>query len=458
MGFAGGPQTSQFGTGMGRELGGIEGQAGLPYARAMGYTGPDRTAIGPEGPSGNPDDLIAGLQGGGNAPANYPQPERGRKMPASLMDFLDPAAYQARDPMGRPTNLGDAIASRSNSLIGMGAGLLGMQPLGSSGFAQALQGLQKGAALDDAQAVRKAQLAHQQSQEERQARQDKQGQSNWERQFARSDPANIMTDFGKMMQDEGVPKGSPEWIDRAKKYTQLKMQDPTGQITWQEDASGNKVPYFQDPRKGTVTALTPEGSPPSGGGNPYATGGKMTADEGKVALYADRAATAHAAITKAENINNEPGGRIGALAQQNLPAGVANAVVSPERAQSMDAQRAFINALLRRESGAAINAGEFTSYSKEYFPQYGDSPDQIDAKRKHRAEVIGGLAREGGKGYRPSYSFDDKGNISLGTPSYAGKGGGGPSPSPAPAAKPGGETKTIGGKTYRKINGQWFED
>ena len=160
---------------------------------------------------------------------------------------------------------------------------------------------------------------------------------------------------------------------------------------WQEDANGNKVPYLQNPRNPTnpITPLTIPGAT-SAAGNPYVAGGKMTTDEGKTALYADRAATAHHAITNAENLNQQPGGTVGALIEQNLPAGAANVLVSGERGRAMDAQRAFVNALLRRESGAAISAGEFNSYSKEYFPQLGDTPAQIEAKRQHRAEVIAG--------------------------------------------------------------------
>ena len=112
-------------------------------------------------------------------------------------------------------------------------------------------------------------------------------------------------------------------------------------------------------------------------------------------------------------------------------------------------------AFSRRESGAAISSGEFTSYGKEYFPQLGDTPDQIEAKRKHRAEVIAGLARESGKGYRPTYSFDEKGNIKLGAPTYTGKGGGTPTATDAPAST---QKKTINGKNYTKRDGQWFED
>jgi hypothetical protein len=51
VGFGGGPQTATIRSGRGMELGGIESQD-LPYARAVGYTGPSSTPIGPQGPLG----------------------------------------------------------------------------------------------------------------------------------------------------------------------------------------------------------------------------------------------------------------------------------------------------------------------------------------------------------------------------------------------------------------------
>ena len=53
VGFAGGPQTAISGSGRGAEWYGIEGPAGLEYARIMGYGGPSRTTIGPSGPRGD---------------------------------------------------------------------------------------------------------------------------------------------------------------------------------------------------------------------------------------------------------------------------------------------------------------------------------------------------------------------------------------------------------------------
>ena len=70
----------------------------------------------------------------------------------------------------------------------------------------------------------------------------------------------------------------------------------------------------------------------------------------------------------------------------------ANAtVVSPKQQQIEQAQRDFINANLRQESGAAIAESEFTNAQKQYFPQPGDGPQVIAQKKKNRATAIQGL-------------------------------------------------------------------
>lgn len=165
----------------------------------------------------------------------------------------------------------------------------------------------------------------------------------------------------------------------------------------------------------TATPIIPQGLPPTPPPqNPYATqvGGKPpTENESKAALFSDRLATAHKTISKFEKLNRKPGGTVGATVERFLPETASNVLVSGERGQLINAKRSFINALLRRESGAAIAATEFSSYDKEYFPQLGDTDDQINNKRKHRAEVIRGLAREAGRSYRPSFDFTEGGYI-----------------------------------------------
>lgn len=59
----------------------------------------------------------------------------------------------------------------------------------------------------------------------------------------------------------------------------------------------------------------------------------------------------------------------------------ANATVaSPAQQQVEQAQRDFINAVLRRESGAVISDSEFDNARKQYFPQVGDS-EQVKAQK-----------------------------------------------------------------------------
>ena len=52
--------------------------------------------------------------------------------------------------------------------------------------------------------------------------------------------------------------------------------------------------------------------------------------------------------------------------------------------QIEQAQRDFINAVLRRESGAVIGEQEFENARLQYFPQPGDTPKVVEQKQKNR--------------------------------------------------------------------------
>lgn len=68
-----------------------------------------------------------------------------------------------------------------------------------------------------------------------------------------------------------------------------------------------------------------------------------------------------------------------------LPFGSGRFIQSEAFKSYDDARRDFVNAVLRRESGAAIAPSEFESANKQYFPVPGDSQTQIDEKRERRA-------------------------------------------------------------------------
>lgn len=56
--------------------------------------------------------------------------------------------------------------------------------------------------------------------------------------------------------------------------------------------------------------------------------------------------------------------------------------------RQQQAERNFINAVLRKESGASISSDEFSNAEKQYFPRVGDTPEVVAQKRRNREIVI----------------------------------------------------------------------
>lgn len=90
------------------------------------------------------------------------------------------------------------------------------------------------------------------------------------------------------------------------------------------------------------------------------------------------------------------GGALGAAANST--------VASDDQQRVEQAQRDFINAVLRRESGAAIAESEFANARKQYFPQIGDSPAVIEQKARNRALATQGMLAEVPEGKRSTPS------------------------------------------------------
>lgn len=83
-----------------------------------------------------------------------------------------------------------------------------------------------------------------------------------------------------------------------------------------------------------------------------------------------------------------------------VPGGSAavNSTLSPKEQKVAQAHRDFINAVLRKESGAAIAQSEFDNARRQYFPQPNDSTAVIEQKRKNRATAISGMKLIAGPG------------------------------------------------------------
>ena len=116
--------------------------------------------------------------------------------------------FQPQNAAGEPVGFGDALASRSNSLIGLGLGMLQpSRPLqGESTYGNMLQGYMGGAGLDARTAAEAAKLRHQKLQDARQAAMDKFSMSMREREFARGN----ITDAQRAMGDVLGPNATPE--------------------------------------------------------------------------------------------------------------------------------------------------------------------------------------------------------------------------------------------------------
>lgn len=92
----------------------------------------------------------------------------------------------------------------------------------------------------------------------------------------------------------------------------------------------------------------------------------------------------------------------GLLGQAQLQ-GAPNVFKTTDQRRYRQAQRAFTEARLRKESGAAIPTHEYENDAKIYFAQPGDDRATIEGKRKARAVVLDGLRYSAGKAYEEYY-------------------------------------------------------
>jgi hypothetical protein len=167
-----------------------------------------------------------------------------------------------------------------------------------------------------------------------------------------------------------------------------------------------------DPRAGTAAPLTgPDGKPLKG----KAANRQLTDSQAKANLFGSRMAESHRILTDLEG-KYSPMGVNAKMAASDVPlvggaAGYAgNLMLSESGQQAEQAQRDFINAVLRRESGAVITKPEFANGQKQYFPQPGDGPQVLAQKKRNRELAIQGMAAEVPNGLRSAPSLTNPGN------------------------------------------------
>lgn len=148
---------------------------------------------------------------------------------------------------------------------------------------------------------------------------------------------------------------------------------------------------------------------------------KLTESQGKAMTFGSRAGNSHEILNEVgENGRIQPnlikraaegvpliGGALGTIANK-LPDFGPIGGPSAAQQQVEQAERDFINATLRRESGAVISESEFDNARRQYFPQPGDGPEVIMQKKRNREIVVNSMATEAGPGRRNVISAGEK--------------------------------------------------
>jgi hypothetical protein len=162
---------------------------------------------------------------------------------------------------------------------------------------------------------------------------------------------------------------------------------------------------------------------PKGGGKGGAGGGKpLTEGQAKANLFGNRMQESDKVLREMEDEGVYRPGNIKAMAE-----GVAGAVPiigdslregasaatnwtqSPAQQKIDQARRDFINAVLRRESGATIQPHEFENADKQYFPQLGDSKEVREQKRRNRERVTQLMLQEVPENHRQAAGQQPRG-------------------------------------------------
>jgi len=119
----------------------------------------------------------------------------------------------------------------------------------------------------------------------------------------------------------------------------------------------------------------------------------LTESQGRAAMFGTRAAQSHKILQRLEDTINLEALNVA----RKVPLGIGNYFLDSASQRVDQAQRDFVNAVLRQESGAVIAESEFQNAKKQYFPQPGDSKEVIEQKRQNRMLAIKGFKRQAGK-------------------------------------------------------------
>lgn len=114
---------------------------------------------------------------------------------------------------------------------------------------------------------------------------------------------------------------------------------------------------------------------------------RFTEGQSRDNVYATRAEGALAAL---DGIDQTLTNRTELLAE-SVPLGFGRAIQTPEFQQARAAGREFLQAILRKDTGAAITTQEVEEYGSVYLPQPGDTPEMLAWRRTARQRALEAL-------------------------------------------------------------------
>lgn len=122
----------------------------------------------------------------------------------------------------------------------------------------------------------------------------------------------------------------------------------------------------------------------------------LTEGQSKALGYGSRLVQSGSIIDKiGDNFSKVPATSFKIFGKEIVPGFLKGA----DQKQFEQAKRNFINATLRRESGAAISNDEFSNADQQYFPKFGDDKKTLVQKSENRRLTTSNLLSEGGMGF-----------------------------------------------------------
>lgn len=186
-------------------------------------------------------------------------------------------------------------------------------------------------------------------------------------------------------------EGVLESLERVRSFgAPPKPADEYGRYAQEERAAGReplgRIDFHKAKQRQSQVQVGPDGTVRVIEG-PGAAGAKFTEAQSKDNVYSTRA---RGALEVLEPVAGALTSRVERIAE-GVPLGIGRELQSDEFQVAQQAGLEFLQAILRKDTGAAITQSEEESYGRTYLPQPGDGPAKLEAKREARIRAVNAI-------------------------------------------------------------------